>query len=469
MTENAEITALILSVANPVMLMILATGVFQYVLYLAQLVVALVVLHKERSGRQQLRRFELSNRLLPPVSLIVPAYNEGHFIADCVNSMLAMNYDALELIVVDDGSEDDTFVALESQFDLRPVETEQDPAFEHRPIAGVYESGRYPNLIVVRKENGGRADAVNAGLAVSRAQIYCAMDADSFMEPDALYRAVQPFIRDPGYVVAVGGTLRVSNGAGFVAGRLHDVRLPGKWLPLIQTLEYLRAFLMARLSWSRFNTVICVSGAFGVFLKEPVRAIGGYRPNSAGEDMDLVVRLHRHMRDMDEDYLIHYLAEPVVWTDVPHTWRDFASQRIRWQRGAMEVYFSNFDMLWKPRYGRVGWFGLMHGFILDVASPVLEVLGYLIFPVLWYFGLINDEYALAFAAVVFAFGFFISVFGLVIDEIELRRVPGARALVKLFVVAIFENVGYRQFHNICRFIGTWQYLTGVRGWENRAW
>jgi len=406
---------------------------------------------------------------MPPVSIIVPAYNEADLIANSVNSLLALNYDALELIVVDDGSTDETFDILEKEFDLRPVERLLDEAYEHGAVETVTQSALYPNLIVIRKRNGGRTDAVNVGLAASTALMFCAFDADSFMEPDALHRAVQPFQQDPGHVIAVGGTLRVANGASFVAGRLHDVKLPRGWLPLVQTLEYLRAFLMARIAWSRFNTVVCISGAFGVFLKEPVKELGGYMHNAAGEDMDLVVRLHRLMREKGRDYLIHYLAEPVVWTEVPDTWRDFASQRIRWQRGAMEVYFRNADMLMKPKYGRVGWFGLMHGFILDVASPVLEVLGYIIFPLLWIFGLLNTDWALAFAAVVFVFGFFVSVLGLIIDEIELRRVPGLKALLILFVVAIFENVGYRQYHNICRFIGTWQYLTGVRGWKNRAW
>lgn len=469
MNGLSEAPSWFLPAANVVMWLILLTGIFQYALYMAQLLVAGIVLHRQRAQRRKLRRFELRNQILPPVSVIVPAFNEEKLIADCVNSLLAMDYAALEVIVVDDGSTDATFDVLERQFDLRPIARNTDSRFPHTAVEDLHQSVLYPNLIVIRKPNGGRADAVNAGLAVSTAPIFCAFDADCVMEPDALHRAVQPFVDAPGEVIAVGGTLRVANGAKFVAGRLHDVRLPRGWLPLVQTLEYLRAFLMARLSWSRFNTVICISGAFGVFLKDPVRRIAGYSRDAAGEDMDLVVRLHRLMRNEKRDYLIHYLAEPVVWTEVPRSLRAFASQRIRWQRGAMEVYFRNADMLLQSRYGRVGWFGLLHGFVLDVASPVLEVLGYLIFPLLWLFGLLNADHALAFAAIVFVFGFFVSVLGLIIDEIELRRVPGLKALLTLFVVAIFENVGYRQYHNVCRFLGTWQYLTGVRGWKNRAW
>ncbi|WP_417512917.1 glycosyltransferase family 2 protein [Minwuia sp.] len=456
----------LLPAANVIMLMILATGVFQYTLYFAQMLVAFIVLRQERAQRRALRRFELTNRILPPVSIIVPAFNEADHIVDNINSMLALDYASLEIVVVDDGSTDDMFAEIDRHFELEEAEMEIDEAFSSEEIHTTHLSRKHPNLVVIRKENGGRADALNAGLAVSRAPFFCALDADSMLERDALHRAVGPFVHAPDKVIAVGGTLRVANGSMFVAGRLSDVRLPGRLLPLIQTLEYLRSFLMARLSWSRFNTVICVSGAFGVFLKEPVRDIGGFRPGAAGEDMDLVVRLHRLMRDRDRAYLIHYIAEPVCWTHVPETWRDFASQRIRWQRGALEVFFRNADMLVKPRYGRVGWFGLLHGFILDVASPVLEVLGYVLFPLLWIFGLLNQDYAFAFIAIVFAFGFFISVLGIVMDEIELKRVTSARQLLTLLGVAAVENVGFRQYHNICRFIGTWQYLRGVRGWKN---
>ncbi len=469
MEGNAELADWFLPVANVIMLMILATGVFQYALYLLQMVVAFIVLRRERAQRRILQRFELQNRILPPVSIIVPAYNEADNIVENVNSMLAVDYASLELIVVDDGSTDDTFGQVAEHFDLEEAEIQPDDAFQFQPIEGAYLSRKHPNLVVIRKQNGGRADAVNAGLALSRAPIYCALDADSRLEMDALHRAVNPFVHDPERVIAVGGTLRVSNGARFVAGRISEVKLPDRLLPLIQTLEYLRSFLMARLSWSRFNTVTCVSGAFGVFLKEHVRAIGGYKAGAAGEDMDLVVRLHRLMRDQDRDYLIHYIAEPVCWTDVPETWGEFASQRIRWQRGALEVFFWNADMLVKPRYGRIGWFGLLHGFVLDVASPVLEVLGYILFPILWIYGLVNQDYAFAFLAVVFAFGFFITVLGIVMDEIELKRVPDARSLLILFGVALVENFGFRQYHNVCRFLGTWQYFTGVRGWKNRGW
>lgn len=465
MTE-AELRELVLPLAEGVMFCILVTGVFQYLIYLLQTVFGFLELRRRHQLRRSLHLWERRDPLLPPVSIIVPAFNESALIADAVQSFLAQDYGAFEVIIVDDGSTDDTFAILSEAHDLVEIEKEPDSGITHAPILSVHVSRNVPNLTVVRKRNGGRADAMNAGLAVAHSPLFCAVDADSVLEPDALHRCVQPFLEDPDRVIGVGGGLRVSNGAFIRFGRIFGVRLPRRLLPLVQTLEYFRSFLMARLSWSRFNVVLVVSGAFGVFSRRAVRAVGGYTTNSAGEDMDLVFKLHRHMRKQDRDYEITYLAEPACWTDVPETLGELADQRIRWQRGALEVFVANIGMLLRPRYARVAWFGLLHLFFMDVVSPVVEVLGYMLIPVLLILGLVNEPFALALVAVVFGYGFFISMLAIVMEEIELRRVPTTRGLIALAFIAVIENLGYRQINNVFRVIGTLKHLTGVRGWSN---
>lgn len=465
MTE-AEVIEWILPIANVIMICVLATGLVQYVIYFLQTVFGFLELRRERGMRRRLHIWERRDPLLPPVSIIVPAFNESDFIADAVASFLAQDYGTFEVIVSDDGSTDDTFDVLAEAYDLVEIERETDQAFSHAPIRSIHVSRKIPQLTVIRKENGGRADAMNAGLAVAHAPLFCAVDADSVLEPDALHRSVQPFLEDPDRVIGVGGGIRVANGTLIQYGRLFGARLPRRLLPLIQSLEYFRSFLMARLSWSRFNVVLVVSGAFGVFSRRAVRGVNGYTSNSAGEDMDLVFKLHRHMRKTGQDYEIVYLAEPACWTEVPETLSEFASQRIRWQRGAVEVFAANVGMLLRPRYARVAWFGLLHTFMLDIVSPVVEVLGYLMIPILLILGLVNEPYALALVAVVFGYGFFISILALLMEELELQRVPTIGGLIALAFVAVIENVGYRQINNVFRVIGTFKYLTGVRGWSN---
>ncbi len=465
MTES-ELRQLILPLAEVIMLCVLITGIFQYVIYLLQTVFGFMELRRRRALRRNLHRWERRDPMLPPVSIIVPAFNEGALIADAVASFLAQDYGAFEIIVVDDGSSDDTFQVLRDAYDLVEIEKATDSEIPHAPIESVHVSRDVPNLTVVRKVNGGRADAMNAGLTVAHAPLFCAVDADSVLEPDALHRCAQPFLEDPGRVIGVGGGIRVSNGTFIRDGRIFGIRLPRRLLPLIQTLEYFRSFLMARLSWSRFNVVLVVSGAFGVFSRRAVRAAGGYTANSAGEDMDLVFKLHRYMRKQGHDYEITYLAEPTCWTEVPDTLTELASQRIRWQRGALEVFAANVGMLLRPRYARVAWFGLLHLFFMDVISPVVEVLGYILIPVLLIMGMVNEPFALALVAVVFGYGYFISMLAIVMEEIEMSRVPSTRSLVALAVVALIENLGYRQINNVFRVIGTAKYLMGVRGWSN---
>lgn len=402
--------------------------------------------------------------LAPPISILVPAYNEELTVVESVRSLLALQYPSLEIIVVNDGSRDDTLKALIRGFGLVPTARPAEDAAPHKRIRGLYVAPSQRRLLVVDKENGGKADALNAAINFSRAPVICAIDADSLLESDALLRAVQPFVEDPERTIAVGGAVRLANGSQIVGGRVAEVRLPSGFLARVQIMEYLRAFLMARLAWSQIGALLIVSGAFGLFRRREVVAVGGYTLGTVGEDLDLVIKLHRLMRDNKRDYRVTFIPEPVCWTEAPETLAVLGRQRARWQRGALECFFRHRDMLFNPRYGRVGMLGFGQMLAIDVFGPLAEVLGYVALPLFWATGTLSVDYLVAFAILVFAYGLFVSVAALILEEIELRRFPKPRYLVALTLVAILENFGFRQINNLWRLRGFWQYLRGSHSW-----
>jgi cellulose synthase/poly-beta-1,6-N-acetylglucosamine synthase-like glycosyltransferase len=450
--------------ATVVSWVVIASGLTQTAVYLLQLLLAAYALAKRPPVARSALLWHRYGEVAPPIALIVPAYNEELNVVESVKSMLSLEYPNFEVIVVNDGSKDNTLQYLVDAFQLRKIHRPYEDSLVHKPIRSIYASPVTERLFVVDKENGGKADAQNAGVNVCRAPIFCAMDGDSILEPDALIRAAQPFIDDPVRTIAVGGTIRIANGSRVESGRVTEVHLPTRLLPLFQVVEYLRAFLMARLAWSRINTLMLISGAFGLFRRAEVVAVGGFTTGSMGEDLDLVIKLHRHMIDGGRKYRIEYIPEPVCWTEAPETFKVLARQRSRWQRGALECFFRYRHMLFNPRYGRVGFLGFGQMLIVDVFGPIAEVLGYVLMPMFWLLGVLSLEHFLAFSALIFTYGVAVSVCSLILEEAELQRFPRARDLAILTAAAVIENFGYRQLNNLWRIKGYWQYLRADQNW-----
>src|SRR5688572_6923121 len=289
----------------------------------------------------------------PGVSIVVPAYNEETGIVDTVRSLLRLNYPLFEVIVVDDGSKDGTLARLREAFGLVRAPGSYEPRLETADVSGVYRSLTLREVVAIGKINGGKADAMNAGINAASYPLVCVIDADSLMEEHALTRAVLPFIEDP-TTVAAGGTVRIGNGCVVDHGRVTDVRVPSNWLARFQVVEYLRAFLAARVTHSAFNSLIIVSGAFGVFRRDALLDAGGFNTQTIGEDMELIVRLHRHCRDRKQPYRIVFQPDPVVWTEAPESVAILSRQRNRWQRGTLQVLSAHAGMIANPRYGRIG-------------------------------------------------------------------------------------------------------------------
>lgn len=397
--------------------------------------------------------------LEPPISMLVPAYNEQATIATSIRSMLQLSYPQFEIVVINDGSTDDTLEVLRREFSLLPFPEAYRARLATRPVTTLYRSTSYPNLRVIDKENGGKADSLNAGINASRYPLFCAVDADSILQRDSLQRVAQPFLEDV-KVIASGGTIRIINGCTVRDGYLEKVDLPTNLLALMQIVEYLRAFLFGRLGWSPLNAMLIISGAFGLFKKEAVVEAGGYRTDTVGEDMELVVRLHKHYRLAQKPYRIVFVPDPICWTEAPEDLRTLKNQRIRWQCGLAESLVSNFNLLFHPRSGAVGWLAFPFMVVFEWLGPLVEVLGYLFMFVMFLFGMISVQALWVFLFVAIGFGTLLSVSGLLLEEISFHIYSRPRHLVLLLLAVVLENLGYRQINSIWRLIGLVRWMIG---------
>lgn len=387
-----------------------------------------------------------------PVTILVPAYNEEATITTTVRSLFQLHYSEYEVIVINDGSDDNTLNVLIQEFSLRPFPETYDVLLPAKPIRKVYGSATYPNLRVIDKERGGKADALNAGINLSKYPLFCSIDADSVLQRDSLQRVVEPFLEAP-TTVAGGGTVRVANGCDVQGGFLVKVGLPRNLLALYQVVEYLRAFMFGRMGWSPLNALLVISGAFAVFRKGTVISAGGYRTDTVGEDMELVVRLHRKLRRNGEKFRITFVPDPICWTEVPEDLRTLRNQRIRWHRGLSESLTMNLPLLFHPRSGAAGWISFPFTMLFEWISPVVEVTGYSFMIVLFALGYISSEVFAGFLIVTVGFGSLLSVCALLLEEISFHVYPRARHILLLFLAAAGENLGYRQLISIWKLVG----------------
>jgi cellulose synthase/poly-beta-1,6-N-acetylglucosamine synthase-like glycosyltransferase len=406
----------------------------------------------------------LRSPLTPPVSVLAPAFNEEANVVDNVRSLLMLDYPLYEVILVNDGSSDRTLGRLVDAFDLRRSARSFERVLPCKTIRGVYESPTYSNLVVVDKENGGKADALNAGLNLALYPLFCAIDADSILEPDALLRLVRPFVDAPGVTIAAGGVVRVANGCDIHGGRVHKVRLPRRPLPLIQIVEYLRAFLFGRMGWSTGNSLLVISGAFGLFEKRAVVLAGGYASDSVGEDMELVVRMHRYRRERGQPYRIGFVPDPICWTEVPVSFRVLRRQRTRWQRGLIDTLVRHRAMIGRPRYGSVGMVSLPGFLMFEMLSPLVELSGYVLLPVMWALGLLNTAGAWIFFVLAIMYMVLVSALAVLLEDIAFRRYPSVLDLGRLLIGAVLENFGFRQLTVWWRVRAFWEYLRGDLSW-----
>ena len=387
-----------------------------------------------------------------PISVIVPAHNEQALIISSIRSLLQLSYSEFELVVVNDGSKDETLEVLKREFKLAVFPEAYRIRLRVKPVKRIYLSTIYPNLRVIDKENGGKADSINAGINAARYPLFCVIDADSILQRDSLQMAVQPFLEDP-KTVACGATIRIANGCQVRGGFLEHAGLPPNPLALFQVVEYLRAFLFGRLGWSSINALLIVSGAFGVFHKETVVSVGGFDTNTLGEDMELIMRLHRVLTERRVPYRIVFIPDPVCWTEAPEDFRTLRNQRIRWQHGLGDCLMLNRGLLFKRGSGLVGWVAFPFFLIFEWIGPFIEVAGYVFVAVTYFLGLLSFSSSLLFMLLAIGLGMLLSVSALLLEELSFRTYPKTRHILLLFVAAIAENFGYRQLNSYWRLEG----------------
>jgi cellulose synthase/poly-beta-1,6-N-acetylglucosamine synthase-like glycosyltransferase len=412
----------------------------------------------EHSGRRE----ALGGRLTPGVSVIMPAYNEAAGIVPAVQAMLSLRYPRHEVIVVDDGSKDETVARLTEAFDLVEVDR---PVPDDVPVRAAVRSVAVPRdgrtrLVLVVKENSGKAEAVNTGINASAEVLVAVVDADSLLDPDALLVVSKPFADDPVRMVATGGMVRVANNCPVVAGRVTDVRMPSSWLARIQVVEYLRAFLLSREGWSRMGALILISGAFGVFRRDVLVEVGGLLHGSLGEDFELVMRLHKRLRDQGRDYRVEFVAEPICWTEVPTTTKVLRRQRKRWHRGLWETLWAYRGVLGRPRYGTIGLVALPWYWLFELLAPVLELGGLILITLGAALGVVSLGFFWLFMAVAYGFGMVVTLAAMAIEELSFPKYRRWRDIGTAMLACFAENLGYRQATAWWRAEGWWASLRG---------
>jgi biofilm PGA synthesis N-glycosyltransferase PgaC len=384
----------------------------------------------------------------PGMSILAPAYNEGANVIENVRSLLSIHYNNLEVIIINDGSKDDSLQKLINAYDLYRTDFFVNEQIATKPVRGVYKSKakKFRKLIVVDKENGGKADALNVGINISQKDYIVCIDVDCILEQDALLKLAKPFLENiTQRVIATGGVIRIANGCTIEDGRLVKVNLPKSFLPRMQTLEYIRAFLLGRMAWSRLNGLLLISGAFGAFDKEIAIKCGGYDHKTVGEDMELVVRMRRYMEERELPYKVTFIPDPLCWTEAPDSFKILGRQRNRWARGTIETLRMHKVMFFNPKYGLLGMVSYPYWYFFEYLAPIIEFIGITCFIVISLFGLTNWYFFLCLLGLVFSFGITYSVFAILMEVMTYNQYNKYRDIVRLIITALIEPFIFHPF------------------------
>ncbi|SMD35989.1 hypothetical protein SAMN04488029_2644 [Reichenbachiella faecimaris] len=409
----------------------------------------------------------LSSPFAPSISLIAPAYNESLTINENIRSLLSIQYNAYEVIIVNDGSTDDSMQKMIEKFDLVKVPFYEEEKIKTQPIKAIYKSTNKAlhRLVVVDKQNGGKADALNAGLNVSDKDLITCIDVDCILEPGALLKLVKPFIDDPkNEVIACGGVVRVINSCKVEEGRLMNVRFPESQLARFQVLEYLRAFLLGRVAWGRLNGLILISGALGMFDRKIATAVGGYQTGTVGEDMELVVRMRAYMSLKNKKYKVSFIPDPLCWTEVPESNQVLGNQRNRWTRGTMEVLNIHRRMFLNPKYGITGMLSYPFWFLFEWLAPIVETAGILYFFVLLFTGHIWWSQALSLIILTYVLAVFFSMCALLAEEMSFAKYEKNREVWQMFITALLEPIIYHPKTLYWSLKGNYDLWIGKKDW-----
>lgn len=424
---------------------------------------AAVEMHRIRlRDRHKLWERMLTSPLAPRVTVLVPAYNESLSIVGAVRNLLSLSYPNLEVVVVNDGSDDDTLEALVGAFYLSAVPVVYQRVIDTSEVTALYRSREYPNLVVADKRNGGKSDALNAALNLATGELVCAIDADTVVAREALQQLVVPFLASRS-TVAVGGTVRLLNDAEWANGEVARTHAPRRVLVGAQAAEYTRSFLVGRVGWNPLGGNLIISGAFGIFRRSSLLDVRGYEGGSIGEDMELIVRLRRLAAERGEHAEVVFTPDPVAYTEAPESLRTLARQRNRWFRGLLDVLVRHRRLIFNPRYGTAGMLAMPYFVVVETVAPVIEALGLVYIVVALSAGWI-DVGGLAPLVLAFAAGICVSFLVLLIDDVYFRSYTSTTDRVRMVGHVVFEQVVFRPLTLWWRMWGLVHFLQGRSEW-----
>jgi cellulose synthase/poly-beta-1,6-N-acetylglucosamine synthase-like glycosyltransferase len=456
----------ILSVFNILLASYFVAGNGIYTLLMLMSLVS-VWLHNRRLAYEGLD-FLSESAVTPPVTIVMPAWNEQEAIVESVRSVLNTRYPRLEVIAVDDGSTDATLERLIAAFDLVKMDFIYRPLLHAQRVRSFYANRQIPSLLVVSKERGGKPDALNVGINLCRTPYFCTLDADCVLERNALLRLIRPIVRSPVNTVSSGGIVRILNGCTVEDGQVVRVGLPRRAIERFQVVEYLRTFLFGRTGWDLVGGTMIVSGAFAVFHRETVIEAGGFGLDTVSEDMELIVRIQRWAVEHKRRIRMSFTSDPVCWSESPASLRMLARQRRRWQLGLCQTLGKNASLLFNPKHGAIGMLSYPFHLYVEALGAVVEFLGYVLVPVAFLLSAALPRLYIPFLVLGLAYATFLSVGSVVLEELTHRRYPSFRDLKTLLLYALLENFGYRQIVLWFRFQGVIRFLAGFHQWEKVA-
>ncbi len=437
-------------------------------IYSILLALALFVIfkHLRRIKYSPYKEFTLSPET-PPVTILIAMHNEEGVVLRSIRSALATEYPFFEVIIINDGSTDGTLQKVIDAFSLKKIDRVYRTFLKTKPVKGFYHSLETPNLLVVDKERGGKSDALNCGINISRSPYFCSLDADSLLEKDALIRVMTPLLDSNVPVVASGGVVRIINGLRLTDDgiTIEKIDLPDNTLLLFEIVEYIRGFLFGRVGWDTLRSLLILSGTFSLFHKTSVVEAGGFMVGNVAEDMEMIVRLHRHMLKKKKPYRIRFVSDPICWTEAPDDLKMLGRQRRRWHLGLIQSIFQNKEMMFNPKFGKIGMAVLPYYVFFEILGPVIEVLGYPFVIISYFLGILSLDFLLLFLTLAIFYGVFLSTASIFLEELTFRRYPKWSHFFKLLMYGVLENFGYRQINSFWRFQALIQFLIGKGEWE----
>jgi len=409
----------------------------------------------------------VTSSLAPSVTVIAPAFNESATIVDNSRALLSLYYNNLDVVIVNDGSTDNSLEKMISEYELEKVNYYFDYSLPCERIRGVYKSRNqsFKKLMVIDKINGGKADALNAGLNVARNDLIVSIDADTILEPDALIKLVKPFLEATDKrVIGVGGVVRIANSCDISGGFVRKINLPKKFLPRAQALEYTRAFLIGRMAWSELDGLLLISGALGMFDRDILIKSGGYSTRTVGEDMEMVVRIRRYMADRGLDYDVVYIPDPLCWTEVPSTIKVLARQRSRWTRGTIETLYTHRKLFLNRKYKALGTMGYPYWLMVEYLAPIIEFFGILWFIFLLISGKLNLPFFLDLFGFVYFFAVSLSIWSVLFEEMTFHKYEKKRDVLRLIIMAFLEPIFYHPLVMFLTVKGSFDKLWNRNNW-----